>query len=82
MAHIKSLKLCGHISKSTYSSLAESVIQKSKLFPLPQESCLFCPEQINCCTWNQSGLARFSFEYLAASSCSALGASMGKHFDL
>lgn len=37
---------------------------------------------VNRCSWNQSGWGRFSPECLAASSCSALGASMGKHFDL
>lgn len=49
-------------------------------FVLSQQSCLFLPEQINCCTWKQAGLARVSSGCLAASSCSALGASMGMHF--
>lgn len=82
LVHIKSLKLRNHIFKGTHSSLMESVILKSNISCLPQQSCLFCPEQINCCSWNQTGLDRFSLECLAASSCCALGASMGKHFDL
>lgn len=80
---INSPKLCSHIFKSTYSSLTESVIKKKAASPLPHEqSCLFGPQQINCCVRNQSELARFSLEYLAASNCSALGANTGTNWDL